>query len=183
MGSKPCCCESPRNSMKEIKIIINQISQEFQIPVNTPSKPEPLQMMQSLKEEDDFGLFLVMEQYERLLIKQNKRNKSYSPSYQIKTETKDFTTLYNFKKHLQKFDLKKSKSLTNSKISTASQRSAIKSILKQKLTQNQISYKQQISDPQRSIKSVHFDHVLSPKNRISRQSQFAKKRIFIKSYF
>ncbi|CAD8132384.1 unnamed protein product [Paramecium pentaurelia] len=182
MGSKPCCCESPNNSIKEIKIIIHQLSQEFQIPANIPQKPVPLQMMQSLKEEDDFGLFLVMEQYERLLHKQNYRIKSFSPSYQIQTETKDFTTTYNLKKHVQKINLKKSRSLTNSKISTSSQKSAIKSILKQKPTQNQISYKQQISAPQRSIKSVHFNPVLSPKNRISRQSQLAKKRIFLRSY-
>ncbi|CAD8054614.1 unnamed protein product [Paramecium sonneborni] len=179
MGSKPCCYESPKNSIQEIKIIIHQLSQ---IPANAPQKPIPLQMMKSLKEEDDFGLFLVMEQYERLLVKQNKRIKSSSASYQIQTETKDFTTQYNFKKHKGMVDLKKSRSLTNTKISTSSQRSAIKSILKKKSAQNQMFYKQQISAPQRSIKSVHFDPVQSPKNTIQRQSLFAKKKVYLKSY-
>ncbi|CAD8076876.1 unnamed protein product [Paramecium sonneborni] len=178
MGSKPCFCESPKSSIQEINIIIHQLTQ---IPANAPQKPIPLQMVKSLKEEDDFGLFLVMEQYERLLIKHNKRIKSTSPSHQIENKNQDIKTTYNLKKHTRKVDLKKSKSLTNTKISTSSKRSSVKSILKKKSAQNQISYEQQISAPQRSIKSVHFDFVQSPINIIQRQSLTAKKKVYLRS--
>ncbi|CAD8138872.1 unnamed protein product [Paramecium pentaurelia] len=181
MGSKPCFCESPKNQYKEINIIIDQFSQEKQIPVKTPQKPVALQMMKSLKKDDEFELFLIMEKYERLLQKQNKRYKATSPSQQIKTETKEITTTYNFYKQIGKIDYQKSKSLSNTKLSTSSQRSTIKSILKKRSTQNQISY-QQTSVPQRSFKSVHFDKVSSPKNSVQGQMHIGKRKTFLRSY-
>ncbi|CAK94723.1 unnamed protein product (macronuclear) [Paramecium tetraurelia] len=167
MGSKPCCCESPKNQFSEINIIIQQISQEVRLPTkNPPQKPVPLQMMKSLKQEDDFGFFLVMEQYERLLRKKNHRIRSASPNQQIQTETKEFTTTQNLKKHQGKLDYQKSRSFSNTKISTSSQKSTIKSILKKRSTQNQISYKQEKSFTHRSFKFVHFDQAVSSKNAI-----------------
>ncbi|CAD8136057.1 unnamed protein product [Paramecium octaurelia] len=183
MGSKPCCCESPKTQFSEINIIIHQLSQEIRLPnCNPPQKPVPLQMMKSLKQEDDFGFFLVMEQYERLLRKQNPRIKSASPSWQIQTETKDFTTTYNQKKHQGNLDYQKSRSFSNTKISTASQKSTIKSILKKRSTQNQISCKQETSVTHRSFKFVHFDQVLSSKNAVQGQLKIGlKKQMFLRA--
>ncbi|CAD8047405.1 unnamed protein product [Paramecium sonneborni] len=183
MGSSPCCCKNTQDTIQEMKLKIEPRNSNHDNMVADLKKPIPLQQIMPLQEEDDFALFLVMEQYDRLLIKNKRKSKSYSPGGDVQTFSRENLTSYYLKgKHHQK-PSKKTRSLTT-KLSTSFQSIGIRSILKKKeLSNNKSSYFQQISDAQKSIKSVHFDVALSPRNSINRKVDvWKKKKIFLRSY-
>ncbi|CAD8137602.1 unnamed protein product [Paramecium pentaurelia] len=182
MGSQPCCCKNPQDPIQEMKLKMEHRSINHQILVADLKKPIPLEQILPLQEEDDFALFLVMEQYDRLITKSQRKSKSYSPSVDIQIISKENLTSYYLKSKNQQKPSKKTRSLTT-KLSTSFQSIGIKSILKKKeLINNKSSYFQQVSDVQKSIKSVHFDVALSPKNSINRKADVLKKKIFLRSY-
>ncbi|CAD8139989.1 unnamed protein product [Paramecium octaurelia] len=183
MGSKPCCCKNTQDPIQEMKLKMEPMNSNHEILVADLKKPIPLEQILPLQEEDDFALFLVMDQYDRLIIKSRAKAKSYSPAGDIQTNSRENFTSYYMKRKNHYKPSKKTRSLTT-KLSTSFQSIGIRSILKKKdLTNNKSSYFQQISDVQKSIKSVHFDVVQSPKNSINRQTDvLKKKKMFLKSY-
>ncbi|CAK78886.1 unnamed protein product (macronuclear) [Paramecium tetraurelia] len=182
MGSQPCCCKTPQDPIQEMKLKMEQRNTNFQIFVADLKKPIPLEQILPLQEEDDFALFLVMEQYDRLITKNKRKSKSYSPHVDILSISKENLTSYYLKSKSKQKPSKKTRSLTT-KLSTSFQSQGIRSILKKKeLINNKSQYFQQVSDVQKSVKSVHFDVALSPKNSINRKVNVLKKKIFLRSY-
>ncbi|CAD8047208.1 unnamed protein product [Paramecium primaurelia] len=183
MGSQPCCCKNTQDPIQEMKLKMEPRKSNHEIFVADLKKPIPLEQILPLQEEDDFALFLLMDQYDRLIVKNKTKAKSYSPACDIQTNSRENFTSYYLKRKIHHKPSKKTRSLTT-KLSTSFQSIGIRSILKKKeLINNKAQYFQQISDVQKSIKSVHFDVALSPKNNINRQGDVLKKRkLFLKSY-